>query len=459
MALFKKIVILVLLVSLALTLSGCGGECKADSECEKEHFTGTCADKKCEFKPIPGVCGNSVCEKEKYNENECVCPQDCGDCKGSSGKNMIKNCVQDKCAEDLPAEKQKPVLFTADETNAGDKIRAVTEFTSPFNVKRDLIKFTFFLSQKNNFNHVIKNIELTGVSLEKRTVVLGQKSTRRAVWDLGKEYEVQEEIVVDFPTKEKEGEFKDLVLAVTIDYDIKSAGKFYTKSAVIKIKYKDLKFVWAKPDAEYPCPACEQREGFQAVCGAQTNFLCNYQPVAGKCGNNICDSNENKCICAKDCGPCKGETNFLEAGCAQNNCVYTLKSSAVQEPVNRFDARQIDAGMLANNYKYSKPFSIKKDKFSVSFSVVDLKQDVTKLRIESVRLMEGNEQIAVAEPKQELGKTKPLNVEISIPLLAAKEEEKILSLRIDYSYVKGGNEERRFYVYNLEKISVLNPDA
>lgn len=457
MALTKKLVIFLLLFSLALALSGCKkAECEFDEECEKPHFDGKCADDKCTFTPKPGECGNTKCEK---GENECTCSEDCGSCQGTAGKYLVKSCLNDQCVGDIPSQKQTPTVLTSEATNAGDKIRITTDFPSPFNIKRDVVKFSFFISTKNNFNHVLKSIELSGVA-DKRPVVLGQKSFNRPIWDVGKENEITEELILDFQTKAMEGEMKDLEVTFVLNYDVKSGTKFFPKTQNVKTKLKDAKFIWVQPSANYSCPDCEQRTGFQTVCGAQTNFFCTYQPTAGACGNNVCDTNENKCTCVGDCGVCQGETIFFEAGCADNKCVYSLKSTVVQESVKKFDDRKLSIFNLQNNYNYMKPFNINTDKFELNFNLVEVASpDVSAIKIETVRLLEGNEEVASASVKKELAKGRPVKVDLRITSLPVKEEEKSLNLRVDYSFTKAGKADLASYTYVLEKLPIINPDA
>ncbi len=55
----------------------------------------------CRYEPISGKCGNYECEA---TENKCTCPQDCGNCEGSVGKYMYKDCSSNSCVAKLNAK-------------------------------------------------------------------------------------------------------------------------------------------------------------------------------------------------------------------------------------------------------------------------------------------------------------------------------------------------------------------
>jgi len=44
---------------------------------------------------------------------------------------------------------------------------------------------------------------------------------------------------------------------------------------------------------------------FEGLC---TDGACDYEPIAGECGNKLCeeDAGENSCTCEKDCRACSG---------------------------------------------------------------------------------------------------------------------------------------------------------
>jgi hypothetical protein len=451
---------LILCIMALLILAACGKtECKKDIDCNRAHFTAKCVEKKCVYTPIPNECGNGECET---GENKCNCEDDCGTCAGKvpNSQYLVMQCTPDnkECLEDVASGQVKPFYSSSDVSSAGDKFKIDTIYNLPFNLKKDTFGITIMLSEQgasNKDEHMI-SAELTATTKDKRTITLTRHDINKYLWTEGST--IQEELILDFPTAELEGELTNLALKIQYEYSITQAGKKITKQATITHKYKE-KMIFVKPAATYPCPAsCDDKNpGTKDSCGAQTSYFCKHEPVSNACGNYKCDGNENKCTCMQDCGICAGSAgNFLDYTCQSNKCVTILKTGATIQPNSLFDDRSLGPVQLNNNYQYNNPFDIKKDTFDFDFKVYRADPKVSDVIIETIRILEGSQQIIEVE----VGKTlsdKPTEVKIKIPSIIEPEEEHAFTIGVWYKYTVEGQEKAGNFQKQLGKITLINP--
>lgn len=111
----------------------------------------------CEHRPVPGACGNYVCDA---HENPCTCPADCGPCEGG-GRYTFFSCIGTSCVSQLRAGivKETQSLFD-DRKIAVFHLQNNYEYTSPFDVSSDRMKFNFNLYDKNAD---VSNIKITAI--------------------------------------------------------------------------------------------------------------------------------------------------------------------------------------------------------------------------------------------------------------------------------------------------------
>ncbi len=443
-----------------LLLAACGkSECKKDVDCSRAHFTGKCVDKKCSYTPVPNECGNKKCE-EANKEDKCACPVDCGICEGKvpDSKFLVQQCIQDKCIEDVEESQIKPYFSTADITSSGDKFKIATIYPQPFNMKKDTFSITVTLAdqgQSNSDEHII-NAELTATTKDKRTITLVRTDIDKYLWTEGSS--IFEGLIIDFPTTEIESELTNLALKIQYEYSITQAGKKTVKQATLQNRYKE-KFMFVKPSASYPCPAnCDDKNaGTKDTCGAQTNFFCKHEPIPNTCGNFKCDGSENRCTCPTDCGVCSGSAgNFLDFACKTNKCITQLKAGVSVQPNSLFDDRSLGPVQLNNNYKYNSPLNIKEDEFNLDFKIYRIDPSVSKFTIETIRILEGTQQLVEVAVGKELN-DKPTPVIVKIPSIQQPEEEHSLNIGVWYKYTQGDQEKTGSFQKQLGKMTLINP--
>ena len=451
-------VFFVCIVSLLL-LSACG-ECSKDSDCTaKTAFSASCKEKTCVYTAIPNQCGNLICE---LPENKCKCPSDCKPaCVGKvqNSQYLSQQCIQDQCVEDVASSLIKPVSVSADQIVAGDKFKFDTLYNQPFNMKRDTFNLAVSISQMapQNKDHHIISMEMTGTTKDGRTITLAQQSVDKYLWSVGSS--VQEGLILDFTTVEVEGEISNLVLKTQYEYVIVQAGKKTPKQGIIQNKYKD-KFVFVKPTASYQCPAsCDDKNpGTKDTCGPQTNYFCMHEPVPNACGNFKCDGSENKCTCPQDCGVCGGSAGvYLDFVCKSNKCVAQLKSSVKILPNSIFDDRSLGRVQLNNNYRFNNPFDIGKDRLEIDFKVYRQDPTVSEVAIDTIRLLEGAQQISEMSVDEVLS-DKPVTVSVVIPSIVEPEEEHLLTLAVWYRFTQDGQEKTGKFEKPLGKIILIRPE-
>lgn len=432
----KRVLFVLLLFLVACGSSGVE-RCSSAADCTSKlpsAFRASCVDRECMYTPIPGARGNGICEA---GEDKCTVPQDCGVCIGNvaGSKWLVQSCVNNVCLPDVASP--KPIYQSEDYSGFGDKFRIDTVYSSPFNMKKDLLTVIIALSDQNEYNsdHRIESISVEGTTADRRSVSLADQAIDRPLW---KGYSVSSNIVLDFPSSVVEGELSNIVLKVKYSYV--SRGSPQERSMQVRLPSK---FYYVYPDVVYPCPSsCDDgNPGTRDYCSAQTGYFCRHDPIAGVCGNYICDSNENKCTCPADCGPCSGSVGtHVELTCKSNACVGRLKPGAVINPNTILDERRIGNVDLTVKYQFNDPFNTASDKFVIDFDADG------PFTIDTVRVMERSQILAEKSVNKPAGK-----VEISVPSLPTPEEEHTVSVDVWYSGDREGH-----YSKSLGKITFID---
>ena len=223
--------------------------------------------------------------------------------------------------------------------------------------------------------------------------------------------------------------------------------------------------MWVRPEKPYPCPTeCEPKEGTIANCNPTTGF-CEYTPQQNTCGNYLCESTatpqENKCTCPKDCGPCTGTVGVysVKTCTPENKCVTTLKQGILITPQTIFDDRPLGSFHLQNNYQYNNPFNVKSDAFTVSLTLYEAKQQTNNVKIETIRLLDGTQQIADLAVNKDLpaiGST--ITEQVRIPPQSSPETDRNLVITVWYQHTTGGVMQKGSFQKSLGKITLLSPE-
>jgi hypothetical protein len=458
----KRWIIILLIIGLVLLVSCKKKVCEKDIDCKaKPHFTVACVDYNCSYYPKPNECGNLKCET---GENRCTCPDDCGPCegpyKGSTKLVMACETGTNECKTDVSPERQKPKLISQEVTQAGDRFRVTAELKDPANLRKDTAKITIALIQTSTSNslHKIKRISLTG-ELAKQPVTILEKTLERNIWTAGTEYSLQTDIPYLFHGKPNEdGDFNKLTILVDYEYTQTTGTQTALKTTTLKIPIKDIIITWAEPTAKPPCPNCDDNNPATSdACGPETNYLCQNTPIPNTCGNFACETGETKCTCAKDCGPCAGSTKFLTYSCKESKCAPSIKTEITVNPQSKFDPRNTGTFTLHMTYKYNDPFSIATDTLTIDTQLYDLKEGISELSIDIIKIMDGTQELATSTTRTQFGKPgeSPKKISMKIQNIARDEEEHPITLTYYYSYKKGDKEEKGSWSYSLGKVTLL----
>lgn len=454
---------LLLLVALTLLLVACGKkECVTSADCTKAGFTSSCVENACVRTPIPGACGNGQCESA---ENECTCAADCGACSGTvPGSTLLqKTCNSDEvCTIDVPQTSVKPVTITNTIVSQGNTFKVTTTFNQPFNFKKDAFSTKLILDSIANFvsNIRVTGYEVSGLDKNKQNVVLVDKTVDKP---LGKGLGVSDELHLMLNTGDLEGTVINPVLKVDYEYLLTQGSTSQLKTAQIVNPLKGVSVSWVLPPVDYDCPKdCDDDNlGTADSCGPETQFFCEHTPIAGVCGNFQCDSTENRCTCAADCGACSGSAGqYLDMACQGNTCFGSLKSGVQIVPVSLFDDRNIGAFHLNNRYSYNKPFDTVNDRIKAEFTLYDIQATTSNVMIESVRVLDGTKElgyIGVNTPLSSVGQT--ITVQVPITSVAKPEASQFATLSVAFSYEQNGQVRKGTFTKPLEKITFITPGS
>jgi len=442
---FRRHAVIFLFILLSLLFLGCKkAECQSNNQCTKQYYTGTCVENKCVFDKNPTYwCGEALCA-------------------GKQGNYLEKFCSNNTCITAIPSDKVKLASLVNEQTLAGDKFKITTDFNQPFNTRKDTFTTTLALEQQTpgNTEHTITRIELTGTTKERRTITLAEKDINKPLWGEGTDQTTR--IILNIPTSDSDGEFIGIMLKIYYTYVQTTGTQKQSKTNVLQDAYPSLKFVWARPDKPYPCPpTCDQEgPGMQGTCNPTTGF-CDYESIPNTCGNTICEPTENKCSCAQDCGPCSGTIGVYSIkGCtADNKCIVTTKQSITPTPQTIFDDRPLGPFHLQNNYHYNNPFNVKTDTFDITSTLYQAQEKTTGVKIETIRLLDGSQQIAELPVNKDLPQiSSTINEQLHIPPQAQPETDRNLIVAVWYQYTNNGVTQKGNFQKTIGKVTLLSPE-
>ncbi len=435
---------LVMVIILFLILAGCAlqQKCSANIQCLSPGQTGSCVQGACQYTPLAAQSceSDSQCTKQGYAGN-CI--------KGQCAWNPI--------SAQVFQSKSQLNYFTDSVNSAGNVFNIAATFAAPFNILQDRMRIKIELAQQQHKNILITRLEFEGDDKStKQRVLLGSKTLKKPVWQPGDS--ISEELAFDFPTTVSSGEFENLLLKVMYTGLIDSRLQTNTYSA--SLRNFVLNWQARQPKA---CPqSCDDQNPATAdVCSIETQYACVHNSLAGVCGNGVCDSLENVCSCATDCGPCQtGGEKYVEKVCEQNSCVGRLRQGVAKKPFTLLDERSMSALKFSTRISYVEPYDIRSDKIIVDVSLFDKQPEVNSVRITGVQLLEGQNLIAEKTGKQILaGIGSHAIAELTIPAQSVAEAEHWLSIVVNYEYARQNTAQpvKERFERQLGKLTLLSP--
>ena len=202
--------------------------------------------------------------------------------------------------------------------------------------------------------------------------------------------------------------------------------------------------------------------------GACVDKKCDYTPIPNRCGNELCEANENACTCPDDCGFCAGsEGPFLTKSCIDDKCILDVDPAKLE--IKSFTQTLTSLG---NQFKlagvYPLPFNFKKDTFDLTITLEALGRDSTDVEIKKITLLGTQERQQVELVSRQTNKPlKNLNAQIieNIPLdiitIAESGDLINLVLKIDYEYAIRGIKKTSILQYQIRGVTFtwVKPDV
>ncbi|MBN1385841.1 hypothetical protein JW968_02565 [Candidatus Woesearchaeota archaeon] len=450
----RKIFIFFLVILVfSVILSGCGGkECEKKSDCQaKTCFDSSCVDGKCVYSPQQNCCGNKVCED---SENECTCMVDCGKCgpKGNAtaftGLEYSCGPDNDQCALDVKGSKTRtPVTFAKSTFDFKTDIKMTLD--QPFDVKSSVFDVELEITDMSDGieDFMISKIQVLGSSgtgFAAKEFVIGEKELNRPMWGPGASMKTEIIATCDFPQPES---LQTLAVKVFYEYRKTSFGSEKTVRDSFTEK-ASAQYNFLVPTRVYVCDDVDCNDNNPATKDEciEGTLLCTHDPIPNRCGNFICESNENKCSCPGDCGPCDGQiSDHMTAVCYQNDCQSKLAQQSLSTLSAELSYTKFKINMESN---FNDPFNVNKDSFDIKLELVSVSPDLaTVVTINKIELVEGELLLGKIDlfsenTLQSIRDMKSFSIPVNFPLGEDEESQKQVKVRVHcaYQYSKFGGQ-------------------
>lgn len=204
-------------------------------------------------------------------------------------------------------------------------------------------------------------------------------------------------------------------------------------------------------------PECEANAdcatGNPCFAGKCLEGTCTRTPISGCCGNNQCETGENKCTCDKDCGKCEGiykyntttnygrqvvvTTKYLSLFCENDRCktgILPDRINSIQLINDIIETGGFKAELLST---INDPFIVGTDTLSIRLLLKDkYPLLVSNVSFSRIQVLEGSEVLGEKMITRQLGKIGDMWTE-QIKLVSSQvsvEEAKSIDIKLDYSY-------------------------
>ena len=366
----------------------------------------------------------------------------------------------EECVTDVdPTTKITAYTSTQRSTNGGGKYRITPVMNIPFNLNKDEATIEFVAEQLIGANMKITHMELDGTDAQRNVLVLGELNPDRPIAAV--QSPVKLYLRLNVPGSDPSGSLKNMQLIIDISYTTGSGTSISQKSDRISINLQSLQFSWLRPTRAYPCPIAKQCDDNDPstldYCDPQDAPFCKHEAKAGACGNGICESNENKCTCAADCGACGGVGKVTTSQCANNQCVVQLRDGVIVQPIRIVNPNKLGKVSVTTTIEYNSPFDATQDQVHVSISVDTRDAAVDSFSIDKVQLFAGQSlELASKSGGGDLaaGNSFTATFPLSTKLV---EEELSPQLKVSYSLAAGTQNDHSSFTQTLQKFSIYSP--
>jgi|GEM_PF-2036636 len=475
----NKIIIIIFLVSLLL-LAGCGKkECDTKEDCTSKGacFIGSCVKGKCEYKLRPGcTCGDGNCTKD---ENECTCPEDCGQCTGAVGQYVKRSCVNNLCVTSVNSEKKSVdtiIQQIEDRVNKVD-LYLKASYDEPFDIKRSLFNVNIKIKRlyADTADLKIKKVRLIehtagidryGNRPGDQPVTLAEREYSKILFDENSEFNKSFPVIIKTLIEDTDSQ-KSVTLEITFEYKSKDRyGVLQTSTGTYE---KEISILFINPSGEAVCTLAgcnDQNQCTRDYCDPITNF-CEHEIISKGicCGDDICSPGEDRCQCAKDCGTCTGDMGaYMSMGCsAANVCSFAIKNPALIQSTSKLTDVSLGGASMSLKVVYDSPFSKKDSMFSFTFEPKSF-TNTRNVVLKKLTILSEGTILGETSLNTPLSETSPITVstQLSYTTLEA-EEAKSISARFDYSYESQDTRTLEWnnlvgtYTYTVGQLTILNP--
>lgn len=178
------------------------------------------------------------------------------------------------------------------------------------------------------------------------------------------------------------------------------------------------------------------------------------------CVENKCDYTKEVKVIKDDCSDCK-ERQGYELICDKStgfSCDYKSRPNVVVKQNNIFEERR-EAGILFNiHYVFNSPFNVQNDTFDIKLMIKEMPQNINSVRLDTIRLLEGQQEIMAINPKKLLTSNKEITIPIKIPSQSLEEVKRGITIGVWFDYNKDNKPNKhKFQKQISERLTIITP--